>query len=348
MATIRKRGSNWQVQVRRGGFAPASRTFAHQRDAERWGVLKERELDLLESQGRVGAKVCDLTVGELLERYRKDVIPAKRGASREVFMVNVLARAAFSSLRADKLTPREIRIHRDKRLTTVGPATVVRELGLLQHAFELARKSWGYDGLTNPVKDVEKPKLPRGRTRRLGSEEEALLVQQAALARNRALLPIIVVALETSMRLGEIVGARWEHFDATARVLYLPITKNGVPRTVPLSRLAVKHIEAQEGREGLIFSTTVEAIKRSFIRLTRRAKIEDLHFHDLRHEAISRLIERGFDLPAVMMFSGHTDHRMLLRYTHLKARSLVERLDAEEKSASTLECFEATPISGLQ
>ena len=150
------------------------------------------------------------------------------------------------------------------------------------------------------------------------------------------------------MRLGEIVGARWEHFDAAARVLYLPITKNGVPRTVPLSRLAVKHIEGQEGREGLIFRTTVEAIKRSFIRLTRRAEIEDLHFHDLRHEAISRLVERGFDLPAVMMFSGHTDHRMLLRYTHLKARSLVERLDAEEKSASPLECFDATPISGLR
>lgn len=337
MATIRKRGLKWQVQVRRGGFAPQSRSFSQQRDAERWGILKERELDLLESQGRVGAIVCDITVGELLHRYRTEVVPTKRGASREASMIRVLERAAFVDVKADKLTSRQIQAHRDLRLKTVGPATVVRELGLLQHGYEIARRVWGYDALANPVKDVEKPKLPRGRSRRLTAAEEALLRQMSARAGNRRLLSVITVALETSMRLGEIVGARWEHFDPEARVLYLPSTKSGVPRTVPLSRLAVKTIEDQGGREGLIFNTTAEAIKRSFIRTTRRAKIDDLRFHDLRHEAISRLVERGFDLPSVMMFSGHSDHRMLLRYTHLKARSLVERLDEVEDLQEALE-----------
>lgn len=337
MATIRKRGLKWQVQVRRGGFAAQSRSFSQQRDAERWGILKERELDLLESQGRVGAIVCDITVGELLRRYLIEVVPAKRGASREASMIRVLERAAFVDVKADKLTSRQVQIHRDLRLKTVGPATVVRELGLLQHGYEVARRAWGYEGLSNPVKDVEKPKLPRGRSRRLTAAEEVLLRQMAAKAGNRSLLPVITVALETSMRLGEIAGARWEHFDSKARVLYLPTTKNNVPRTVPLSHGAVKAIEDQEGRDGLIFDTTAEAIKRSFIRITRRAKIDDLRFHDLRHEAISRLVERGFDLPSVMMFSGHSDHRMLLRYTHLKARSLVERLDEVENSTSALE-----------
>ena len=257
-------------------------------------------------------------------------------------MVAALERAPLAAMRADKLTSRQIQAHRDLRLKTVGPATVVRELGLLQHSYDVARKNWGYEGLANPVKDVEKPKLPRGRTRRLTAAEERVLFQGAARSRNQSLLPVITVALETSMRLGEIVSARWEHYDASARVLYLPITKNNVPRTVPLSRLAVKQIEGQNGREGLIFKTTADAIKTSFKRLTLRVKIEDLHFHDLRHEAISRLVERGFDLPAVMMFSGHSDHRMLLRYTHLKARSLVERLDKVESFNSAL----AEPLGG--
>ncbi len=328
MATIRKRNEKWQVQVRRKGFPAVSRSFDQQRDAARWGVLKEREFDKLESQGFMGARACDLTLAELLDRYRTTALPAKRGGAREAYMVAALARASFSSLRADKVTAREVASYRDERLKTVAPATVVRELGLLQHAYELARKAWGYDGLTNPIKGLQRPPLPQGRTRRLTAAEEAQIRSVAATCRNPHLLPIMTLALETSMRLGEIVAARWEHYDCNARVLFLPMTKNGRPRTIPLSRLAVKTIEGQVSTApGPIFPTTVEAIKRAWIRLTRRAKIDDLHFHDLRHEAISRLVERGFDLPSVMMFSGHSDHRMLLRYTHLSARKLVEQLD---------------------
>jgi integrase len=329
MATVRKRGLKWQVQVRRRGFDAASRSFAQQRDAERWGVMKEREFDLLESQGRSGSKACDVSVKDLLVRYRTTVVPKKRSASRESYMVAALERASFTSLRADKLNSRQIASYRDARLTVVTAATVVRELGLLQHAFELARKSWGYENLSNPVRDVEKPALPQGRTRRLRTGEELRLRSAADASRNPLLIPIMTLALETSMRLGEIVSARWEHFDPDARVLLLPITKNGKPRTIPLSRVAIAQIESQARTEdGPIFPTTVEAIKRAWIRLTRRANVADLRFHDLRHEAISRLVERGFDLPSVMMFSGHSDHRMLLRYTHLNARSLVTKLDS--------------------
>ena len=286
----------------------------------------------------MGARACDLSLAELLDRYRTTALPAKRGGAREAYMIAALARAPFSSLRADKVTAREIASYRDARLKAVAPATIVRELGLLQHAYELARKNWGYDGLINPVIGIQRPPLPRGRTRRLTAAEEAHIRNAAATCRNPLLLPIMTLALETSMRLGEIVAARWEHYDASARVLLLPVTKNGKPRTIPLSRLAVKTIEGQSSAlQGAIFPTTAEAIKRAWIRLMRRAKIDDLRFHDLRHEAISRLVERGFDLPSVMMFSGHSDHRMLLRYTHLKARSLVERLDEVEDLKEALE-----------
>lgn len=170
MATVRKRGLKWQVQVRRRGFEAISRSFTQQRDAERWGVLKERELDLLESQGRSGAKACDASVNDLLVRYRTTIVPRKRGAAREAYMVAALERAAFTSVRADKLSSRQIASYRDARLAVVTAATVVRELGLLQHTYELARKAWGYEHLDNPVRDVQKPPLPQGRTRRLAAQ----------------------------------------------------------------------------------------------------------------------------------------------------------------------------------
>lgn len=329
MATIRRRGDKWQVQVRRQGFAAQSKSFIHQKDAERWSTLKERELDLLESQGLTGARTCDLSVAELLARYRLEVVPQKRGASRECYMLKAMERAPFARLRADRLSPREIARHAEQRLKTVAPATVVRELGLLQHAYEVARRSWAFDGLRNPVKDVQRPKLPKGRTRRLNSAEEATLVSAASGVHNPLLIPIMLFALETAMRLGEIVSAKWDELDRAHRVLLLPETKNGKPRTVPLSLRAMGVLEnLPDSQSERIFPTTVEAVKRAWIRLVRRTGIDDLHFHDLRHEAISRLVERGFDLPHVMMFSGHTDHRMLLRYTHLSARKLVEKLDA--------------------
>ena len=125
MATIRRCGTKWQVQVRRNGFAPQSRSFAQQRDAERWGVLKVRELDLLESQGLAGAKVCDLKVRELLTRYRLEVIPKKRSPYREACIVAALEKRAFCEERADKLTSRQVSRYRDMRLTEVGPADVM-------------------------------------------------------------------------------------------------------------------------------------------------------------------------------------------------------------------------------
>ncbi len=328
MATIRKRDSKWQVQVRRQGFKPVSRSFIQQRDAERWATLKERELDLLESQGLQGATVCNLTLAELLARYRSEVIPSKRGGDREAYIVQAFERLPLAKRLAGKLAPSDFRAHRDKRLSLVGPATVVRELGIVQHAYEVARTDWGFTGLSNPLKDVPKPKLPGGRTRRLVGDELAKLTAQTANSRNHLLKPLMVFALETAMRQGEIITARWEHLQVVERVLVLPMTKNGKPRTVPLTKTAMQVLsDLGPQTEGPIFPTTSEAVKTAWARLTKRAKVPDFHFHDLRHEAISRLFERGFDLPEVMMMSGHTDHRMLLRYTHLHARKLVEKLD---------------------
>jgi len=146
--------------------------------------------------------------------------------------------------------------------------------------------------------------------------------------KNPFLLPVIHLALETAMRLGELVSLRWEHVDLTRRIAHLPDTKNGESRTVPLSTTAVNVLRAlPRSLHGQVFpGLTTEAVKRAYIRAVDRAGIEDLHFHDLHHEATMRLFERGLNIMEVATITGHKDLRMLRRYTHLKAEDLAKKL----------------------
>ncbi len=130
------------------------------------------------------------------------------------------------------------------------------------------------------------------------------------------------------MRQSELVHIRWQHIDLKRRTIFLPHTKNGDSRTVPLSTEAVAVLTGlPRGINGDLFSgVTTEAIKKAFIRAIRRTAIEDFHFHDLRHEATTRLFERGLNIMEVSSITGHKDLRMLRRYTHLKAEDLAKKL----------------------
>lgn len=328
MATFRRRGERWQVQVRRKGFPARSNTFDQRRDAERWATLQERDFDLLESRGEVGAIVPDLSVAELLTRYRLTVVPKKRCAYSESCLVAAIEGRPIGALRLRSLSQADIVRYRDARLMEIGPAGVAKELRLIQHALETARTAWGFSGLKNPVKDVRKPSEPRGRERRLTDAEEKALLAAVATCRNPYVGKVVRFALATGMRQGEILALTWTNCDLVARVATLPLTKNGRVRTVPLSRDAVAVIGTCPTSGERVFDISLEALKQAWQRAVKRAKLADLHFHDLRHEAISRLFEKGLEMPEVMMISGHTDPRMLLRYTHLNARKLVAKLDA--------------------
>jgi integrase len=141
-------------------------------------------------------------------------------------------------------------------------------------------------------------------------------------------LPIVQLALETAMRQGELIRLHWEHIDLNRRTAHLPDTKNGEARTVPLSTTAVRVLRTlPRGLHGPVFlGLTTEAVKRAYIRAVRRAGIENLRFHDLRHEATTRLFEKGLNIMEVASITGHKDLRMLRRYTHLKAEDLARKL----------------------
>ena len=130
------------------------------------------------------------------------------------------------------------------------------------------------------------------------------------------------------MRRGEILGLQWEHVDLDRRIAYLPLTKNGSSREVPLSTKAAQVLARQRQRNDTPspLPVTANGFRLAWDRLRRRTGLSDLRFHDLRHEAISRFFQLALNIPEVAVISGHKDPRMLFRYTHLRAEKLVGRL----------------------
>ncbi len=176
----------------------------------------------------------------------------------------------------------------------------------------------------NPVRQIRMPKLPSGRDRRLSSEE---LERIATAAGSKEFGNLLRFAVETGMRRGEIVSMKWEQVDLKKQTLRIPETKNDTPRTIPLSREALRILSDLPRRlEGSVWSFATNWLSLLFANSCKKAGIEDLHFHDLRHEATSRLFEKGFDTMEVRTITGHKTLQMLARYTHLRAEDLVERL----------------------
>jgi len=168
---------------------------------------------------------------------------------------------------------------------------------MLRHAFEVARRDWKLPIAENPFALVARLKRCPGRTRRLQAGEWERLQQAYADCRNPFILPLVELALETGMRRGEILQARWKHVSVDSCTLYLPITKNGNAPTVPLSSRALAVLARLKSMaisaDDRLTPITIDTLKMAWKRAIRRAGLEDLRLHDLRHEAVSRFFERG-------------------------------------------------------
>ncbi len=128
------------------------------------------------------------------------------------------------------------------------------------------------------------------------------------------------------MRRSELLAMRWEDVDVEARTVLLRKTKNGFPRTVPLSTLALNVIKDTPRCGDTVFIVSANALRLAWERLKRRAGVSGLRFHDLRHEAVSRFFEKGLNVPEIALISGHRDPRMLFRYTHPKPEEVAAKL----------------------
>lgn len=375
MATITKRGPyQWRAQVRRHGYPAQSKTFNTKVEAEAWANMIESEMarGIWVSRGEAETT----TLYEALTRYEKEISTLKKGSVQEISLLKAckatdLARRPLASVRSTDLAK-----IRDGWLMQYKPATVLRRLAVLSHVFNVARKEWGMESLSNPVELVRKPQPNNARTRRIApadssyrpsshgkvqSDHDALdwELEWIVNASESSLLPSIIwLAVETAMRRGEIVALRWENVDLKRRVAHLPATKNGSARDIPLSSRAVavlqtlkekrdRRLEMSEDMSvddsGAVFTIRSDAVTRAFERAVTRAReqyvdecksanrqpdgrfLTDLRFHDLRHEATSRLASI-FPMHELTKITGHKDPRMLLRYYHPRAEDLAKRL----------------------
>ena len=323
MATFRKRNKKWQAIVRHKDIGTTTRSFISKTNALRW--VREQE-ERLETGVYGRLEPSRVTLGDLLKRYSQEITPAKRGVETEQRRLQRLIRDSLSLLTVDQLNSPVIAGFRDHRLQD-GTRACQYDLVLIRHCLNIAINEWGLMLASNPVDRVKMPPSSPARQRRLEVGEFEKLKAVSGGTRNPHIWPIIVFAIETGMRRSEILGLTWDNIDLERRIAFLPITKNGSSREVPLSARAFEVLRQQQSKKiDHPFPVKANAFRLAWDRLRARAGLVDFKFHDLRHEALSRFFEMGLSIPEVALISGHRDVKMLMRYTHLRAEDLVKKI----------------------
>ena len=316
MASYRKRHGKWQVQVRSTEYGSTTKTFHRKTDAKKWAVEQET---LMQTNQWFRGNIKGLTLGDLIQKYKTEVTPQKRSWSSEARRLNrLLKETELMVVKLAEAKPLHFAAYRDKRLL-VGARTCQYDLVLLRHAWNIASIEWGWPLGENPIAKIRFPRTNPPRERRLKPGEYELLLRESCKRKSWYLYPMIVLAVETGMRRGEILALDWSNIDWSRSRVLLPITKNGKSRWVPLSSSAVECLRAIELRDTSRISPISDtAFRHAWDRLKKRLQINDLTFHDLRHEAISRMFEAGHTIPRVMAMSGHQTVTQLFRYVQVE------------------------------
>lgn len=349
MAYIEQRKTGWMAQIRRKGMRTISRTFDLKADAESWAREIEREVQ----RGNVAALRDDAgrtTFAEIADRYTADVIPGLRGKSAGAYVR--AARERFGPLFLSAIRGVEVADWAsDLMRSGLSAQTAIHHVNAVAAVFTYATKRLSISlPAGNPARSIPLPALPKSRDRRLRPGEiDALLPAADATKRTPQLRPMILLAVETSMRLGELLDLEWSHIDLVKRTAHLAKTKNGESRTVALSNAAVDALRVLQAkprrRDGRVFNWAAsDSFEKSWVRCKARARaayrancaargvnpdpafLADLHFHDLRHEATSLLFEKGLGIMEVASMTGHKTLAMLMRYTHIEAEKLAAKL----------------------
>jgi integrase len=353
MAVVDKLPSGkWRVRVRRKGFPAQTKAFVRRADAEGWGRKTESEQE--RGLWRDTSEAEAVTLRAALRRYEKEVTPKHRGSKKESSHIAVLCDESLANRTLASIQRENVKALRDRWARSLAIATVNRRLTILHAVFAIAIRDWGMHGIENPV-DGMKLKGATERARRVSNDEIAAICEAAVdPTATAAWLPAFVrLAVETAMRRGELCKMTWAMVDLDKSTVHLPgrrdghdgITKNNKDRDVPLSPKAIACLRALP-RSGIqVFTQSGPTVTQSFKRAVVRARsayvakckekgresesgfLADLHFHDLRHEATSRLAN-VFELHELMKIVGHSSPAMLMRYYHPSAADFARRLAA--------------------
>jgi len=320
MATFAKRGSKYRAQVTLDGRRESA-TFSTKGEAQAWAKEKEA--------GRLPSALASTPVRKILQRYAAEVAPKKRGFQWELLRINAWCKQAWVNTPIAAFDRVAIASWRDQRLKSVSPGTVLREMGLLAAVLEVARRDWGHIE-ANPIKDVRRPTAPADRRRRVtDSEIEALQIcldyapGQVPTSKSQLIAVMMLLAIETGMRSGELCGLTWPHVHATH--VHLPRTKNGTARDVALTPQAQKLLATIPRTGPDVFGITASQRDGLFRKARDRSGVTDLHFHDFRSEAIFRLSKR-LNVLELARQVGHNDIRSLNFYYNVTGAELAAKL----------------------
>lgn len=341
MAYIRQvKSGMWQASIRRKGHPDQSRTFATKTDAADWSKIVESEIRRGVFQSTSDAERT--TLADLIKKFKKEFAPHHyrvRADEKEAWRFQ-LARLdeALGKYSLAGIDQKLVAAFRDDRLAgttdrkAVGDSTVRKEIYMLSKLLDYAQSECGITlPRGNPVEKIRKPADGKARDRRLTDDEWTALAGECQKSRNPWLWPAFQLAVETAMRQGELLQIIWRDVDMKRKLIMLrdpDKIKNEEVRAVPLSSKAVAVLEGLPRTiKGPVLPVERMTLYHAFMYACQRAKIANYTWHDLRHESLSRLAERGdFNVIEMAAISGHKTLQMLKRYTHLQAEKLAAKL----------------------
>ena len=313
MPTISKTRTNtWKVRIRIKGHRPLTRTFPTRKSAVQWGAVTEGRI-------RSGERIREPHIFRaLIDHYQQNVAPKYRDQKARCSQLEWWAEALHSSTYLENIEPHQIAQAKARIAETRSPSTVNHYLSTLSHAFQTAKDLCWTDH--NPTAQIKKVPEPQGRTRFLSRPEIRQLLQATSASPDHQIHFIVQLALLTGMRQGEIMSITLETIHHDPPSAYLPTTKNGQPRTVPLTPAAYKAALALEPHQRFP--------RRAWDRVVEAAQLLDFRFHDLRHTAASYLAMGGASTMEVATILGHKTLGMTYRYSHFSEGHSRELLTA--------------------
>jgi len=342
MASIQKRGGVFRVRINRKGYSTLSKTFTTRHEALKWARNTETRID----EGRIkpaGAQairtVEGTTFGEACAHYERTHTRFKKNHRSEALILKALTNR-FGELPVNRIGQPQIAQLRDELLHKGRSGTTVAHyLNAVSKVFEAMKTEWALD-IANPVSGVKRPRPNPPRVVRLSHEAIDALLQACEAASEPLLAPIVRVALETGMRRGEILNLQWRDIDHERRRIYVNRSKNGLARCIPASRRVLEVFDTvPKAHESCVFPIGAESMRKHYERAVRRAKAQwschdtnpfvTLTFHDLRHQALSQLSDRGLNVIELAEISGHKTIQMLKRYTHPALEVIIAKIDQE-------------------
>jgi integrase len=333
MASISPRGTAWRAMIRRRGQT-LTKTFDTEQQAKDWATAEEARIVRGATAVQVRKTPSGMKVADLFDRYGKEVSPDKGGARWEIIRLAAL-RPAFQMAVTD-LDGAAMAQWRDDRMQSVSAATVNRELNLISAVLTRAIREWKLPMAANPVHSIQRPPQPRSRRRMVPAEDRAAIIKELGWDGEGEPEDIrewiawgFCLALETMMRQGEILNLTWGNVHLDRKFCYLPKTKNGDDRKVPLSSVARSLFGLlKEGAPGTrVVPVTAGTFGAYFREACRNACVEDLHFHDTRREALTNTSKKLSNVAELARASGHKGTRALLVYYHPDITDIASKLD---------------------